>query len=315
LEEDIQSYFELDRPSPYIARSSSRSSGEEIPPSEWLSRKRQYERLYFLRSDIPSVTHIDYSARIQSVSKDVNPRYWQLIREFKTLTGYGVIVNTSFNLSTEPIVCTRKKLITPSCNPRWTYWCWEISCAKGATAVGFRAWTDEGASEPDADSPYADPRTGDPLVVTATGALNPTTGTRYEVEDGIPRLFLPTEDKELDGANVTDIVRKFYEKNTFPNYDNVDSVRALLQKAGYGLFAQLLNEQIPFDARVVEIGCGTGQLTNFLAIAHRSALGTDMCGNSLALAHQFAIKHGIDRAAFAQMNLFRPGYGTASSTL
>ena len=55
-----------------------------------------------------------------------------------------------------------------------------------------------------------------------------------------------------------------------------------------------------FDARVVEIGCGTGQLTNFLAIAHRSVLGTDMCGNSLALAHQFATKHGIDRAAFAR---------------
>jgi SAM-dependent methyltransferase len=87
----------------------------------------------------------------------------------------------------------------------------------------------------------------------------------------------------------------------------VDSVRALLQKAGRGLFARLLNEQIPFDARVGDIGCGTGQLTNFLAIAHRSVLGTDMCGNSLALAHQFAIKHGIDRAAFAQMNLFRPG--------
>jgi 2-polyprenyl-3-methyl-5-hydroxy-6-metoxy-1,4-benzoquinol methylase len=97
------------------------------------------------------------------------------------------------------------------------------------------------------------------------------------------------------------------KKTPFPNYDNVDSVRALLQKAGRGLFARLLNEQIPFDARVVDIGCGTGQLTNFLAIAHRSVLGTDMCGNSLALAHQFAIKHDIDRAAFAQMNLFRPG--------
>src|SRR5438045_6568274 len=79
---------------------------KRIPAPNGYHEKSLYERLYFLRSDIPSITHIDYSARIQSVSKDVNPRYWQLIREFETLTSYGVIVNTSFNLSTEPIVCT-----------------------------------------------------------------------------------------------------------------------------------------------------------------------------------------------------------------
>jgi carbamoyltransferase len=64
------------------------------------------ERLYFLRSDLPSITHIDYSARIQSVSKETNPRYWELIHAFKERTGYGVIVNTSFNVRGEPIVCT-----------------------------------------------------------------------------------------------------------------------------------------------------------------------------------------------------------------
>ena len=65
-----------------------------------------YDRLYFLRSDLPAITHVDYSARIQSVSRQVNPRYWRLIQEFKKLTGYGVIVNTSFNVRGEPIVCT-----------------------------------------------------------------------------------------------------------------------------------------------------------------------------------------------------------------
>ena len=65
-----------------------------------------YERLYYLRSDIPAITHIDYSARMQSVSKKTNPRYWQLINEFKNQTGYGIIVNTSFNVRGEPIVCT-----------------------------------------------------------------------------------------------------------------------------------------------------------------------------------------------------------------
>ena len=65
-----------------------------------------YDRLYHVRSDVPANTHIDYSARIQSVHKDTNPRYWTVINEFKKLTGYGVIVNTSFNVRGEPIVCT-----------------------------------------------------------------------------------------------------------------------------------------------------------------------------------------------------------------
>lgn len=65
-----------------------------------------YDRLYHIRSDIPAVTHIDYSARIQSVNKETNPSYWKLINEFKKQTGYGVIVNTSFNVRGEPIVCT-----------------------------------------------------------------------------------------------------------------------------------------------------------------------------------------------------------------
>ena len=55
---------------------------------------------------MPAITHIDYSARIQSVNKDINPRYWQLIDTFRQRTGYGVIVNTSFNVRGEPIVCT-----------------------------------------------------------------------------------------------------------------------------------------------------------------------------------------------------------------
>ena len=58
------------------------------------------------RSDIPAVTHVDYSARIQSVSKQTNPRYWNLINEFKNQTGYGLLVNSSFNVRGEPIVCT-----------------------------------------------------------------------------------------------------------------------------------------------------------------------------------------------------------------
>ena len=106
LEEDIEEHFELDRPSPYMLIVAPIREDKKIPLPPDYNEKTLYERLYFLRSDLPSITHIDYSARIQSVSKETNPRYWELIHEFKKRTGYGVIVNTSFNVRGEPIVCT-----------------------------------------------------------------------------------------------------------------------------------------------------------------------------------------------------------------
>jgi len=106
LEEDIQEYFELDRPSPYMLLVIPVKEERTNPlPKDYVD-KELYEKLYYLRSDVPAITHIDYSARIQSVNKDTNPRYWALINEFKNQTGYGIIVNTSFNVRGEPIVCT-----------------------------------------------------------------------------------------------------------------------------------------------------------------------------------------------------------------
>jgi len=106
LEEDIGEYFELDRESPYMLLVAPIREDKKIPLPDRYHEKPLYERLYFLRSDLPAITHIDYSARIQSVSRETNPRYWELIQEFKRQTGYGVIVNTSFNVRGEPIVCT-----------------------------------------------------------------------------------------------------------------------------------------------------------------------------------------------------------------
>jgi carbamoyltransferase len=106
LEEDIQDYFDLDRPSPYMLLVVPLREDKRIPVPPGYNEWSLYDRLYFLRSDLPAITHIDYSARIQSVNREINPRYWRLIQEFKKLTGYSVIVNTSFNVRGEPIVCT-----------------------------------------------------------------------------------------------------------------------------------------------------------------------------------------------------------------
>ena len=106
LEEDIKKYFVLDNPSPYMLLVIPVIEERLKHLPEDYNEMELYDRLYHLRSDIPAITHIDYSARIQSVNRNTNLKYWSLINEFKNQTGYGVIVNTSFNVRGEPIVCT-----------------------------------------------------------------------------------------------------------------------------------------------------------------------------------------------------------------
>jgi carbamoyltransferase len=106
IEECIGEFFELDRPSPYmlLVAPVRRERRNQLP--EVYQARPLYDRLYHPRSDVPAITHIDYSARIQSVNQEIHPRYWQLIEAFRQHTGYGLIVNTSFNVRGEPIVCT-----------------------------------------------------------------------------------------------------------------------------------------------------------------------------------------------------------------
>ena len=106
LEEDINEYFDISCPSPYMLHVIPVLDKRLIQLPENFRNMELYERLYTLRSDVPAITHIDNSARIQSVHKNTNFKYWSLINEFKRQTGYGVIVNTSFNVRGEPIVCT-----------------------------------------------------------------------------------------------------------------------------------------------------------------------------------------------------------------
>ncbi len=105
LEERISDYFEIDRPSPYMLLVAYVNKNRRLPqPSK--DGISMMERLKIKRSDIPAITHLDYSARLQSVNRACKPDYHEVISEFEKLTGCGVIVNTSFNVRGEPIVCT-----------------------------------------------------------------------------------------------------------------------------------------------------------------------------------------------------------------
>ncbi|HEY3123200.1 MAG TPA: carbamoyltransferase [Thermoanaerobaculia bacterium] len=106
LRERASDYFELECDSPYMLLVAPVRKERQIPMNEEQQLLWGIDKLNILRSDIPAITHIDYSARIQTVARDTNPNYYDLIREFERLTGCAVVINTSFNVRGEPIVCT-----------------------------------------------------------------------------------------------------------------------------------------------------------------------------------------------------------------
>ena len=106
LRERVAEYFELDCDSPYMLLVAPVKRARQIPMTGEQQQLWGIDQLNVARSDIPAVTHIDFSARVQTVTHDTNPNYYDLLKEFDRLTGCPVLVNTSFNVRGEPIVCT-----------------------------------------------------------------------------------------------------------------------------------------------------------------------------------------------------------------
>jgi len=106
LRERVSDYFEMECDSPYMLLVAPVKHERRIPLTEAQQSLWGIDLLNVPKSDIPAITHVDYSARVQTVSRDTNPDYYDLIREFERRTGCGVVVNTSFNVRGEPIVCT-----------------------------------------------------------------------------------------------------------------------------------------------------------------------------------------------------------------
>src|SRR5215204_2043904 len=114
---------------------------------------------------------------------------------------------------------------------------------------------------------------------------------RFDVADGVPNLRVPSE-------GVTETVRRFYEHAPFPGYPPRETLQSLRARAERNAFARLLDRALPGDARIVDVGCGTGQMCLYLASADRLVVGADLTRASLALGAAAAARFGLERVQF-----------------
>ena len=106
LEEDVHLYFEMEGNSPYMLQVHPLKKSHLRPVPDGYPASSIQDKLYTVKSTIPAVTHVDFSARIQTVNENQHPLFWKLIHTYKQISGVSMIVNTSFNVKDEPIVCT-----------------------------------------------------------------------------------------------------------------------------------------------------------------------------------------------------------------
>ena len=309
LREQVAEHFEM-RPnedSPYMLL---------VAPVKRSRRKRltqEQEKLTGIdllkipRSDIPAVTHVDHSARVQTVDDQRYPKLRKLMSRFRERTGSPVIVNTSFNLSWEPIVNQPEEAYHTFMSSDIDALALEnallLKQQQKANLEARRNGINGLEVDPALESSWCCPACKGGLKITDNRAICGNCKQTFNRKDGIWQLFWSHE--TVDG-DVTEMVKGFYEEHPFPDYDQDESVKSLIGKARRGVYARLLGDQIPYNSKILEVGCGTGQLSNFLGVGCRTVIGTDLCRNSLRLAEGFRTKHGLSRVRFLQMNLFKP---------
>ena len=313
LEEHAAEYFQWGEhwESPYMLLVTPVHERQRVEAPE--DSSSGFGRLRAVRSRIPAVTHVDSSARVQTVDRERDPRLRQLLEAFRERTGCPVLVNTSFNLGWEPIVASPQDALR-------TF----LSCDLDVLVLGDHLVRKQQQPAVRLSQPGADET--DPLLQScwacpACGSALEERGDEircasdpdhsFRRREGITELFWPHEAID-DPGDVTETVKQFYEETPFPNYDDHDSLRSLIDKSRRGRYARLLDESIGANSKVLEVGCGTGQLSNFLGIHCRQVIGTDLCGNSLRLGESFRREHGLERVRFVQMNLFQPAFRPGS---
>jgi len=307
--EDVGRYFELDGDSPYMLLVAPVKRARQIAMTPEQQALEGIDKLNVARSDIPAVTHVDYSARIQTVHPETNERFHRLLTLMRQRTGSSVLVNTSFNVRDEPIVCT----------PEDAYRCF-MATEMDTLVIGNAILRKQDQLPPlpatvrgDSLMPdrlmaclRAPGATGDGSLERVDGAFRcPETGAVYPDREGVPSLLRPIEAKGSD--RITAKIKGFYEEHPFPNYDGVQEFGDLVNRGQKTAFARDLLETIGFNKLVLECGCGTGQLSHFLSLNNNHVLGIDLSLSSLELAVEHKLRNAVPRVGFVEMNIFDLG--------
>ena len=158
---------------------------------------------------------------------------------------------------------------------------------------------------------FACPRCLSPLPDATDEVLTCSCGAEWPVVEGIPDLYVPDPNSGED-PSLTATVRSFYEEHPFPHYLPTDDRGSLVRNGRGKPFTRALDEELPAGARVVELGCGTGQLSLFLGVAGRRVTGLDLSGASLRVANDMRQRCGLDNVRFARGNLFHPPFRPGS---
>ncbi len=314
LAEHAHEYFEIEpeQESPYMLVVAPVREEKRLPIPDELAGAQGIDKVKQRRSTVASITHVDYSARVQTVDRSRNPLLHRLMESFHEKTGCPVLVNTSFNLGWEPIVRSPEEAYRTFMSSDIDLLCLgnyvlEKPRRPVRPTVGAAAET----PSDEVLRLLVSPCCGAALIRQDGRLACRSCEHSFEVAENIPRLFWPHESFD-DPSDVTEIVKAFYEKTPFPNYDDHDSVGSLIEKSRAGLYARRLDETVPYNCDVLEVGCGTGQLTNYLGIGCRQVIGTDLCLNSLRLGEAFREECDLERVQFLQMNLFRPVFAPGS---
>lgn len=306
LREHAHDYFSIleNRQSPYMLLVAPVQQGKRLALPEPANVKG-IDKLMQPRSEIPAVTHIDYSARIQTVDAQRHGLFHKLLKTFYRKTGCPVVINTSFNLNWDPIVRSPQDAYETFMASEIDTLCMGQFIMTKSSQPSYVVSSVEDEPDEVLEEFLRSPCHGAGLTLNDSKAVCTECGRLFEKENGTWLMFWPHYSFG-DTADVTEKIKSFYEENPFPNYDVHDTLRSLINKARRSGLPQALNHTIPYNSTVLEVGCGTGQLTNFLGISCRRIIGTDICFNSLRLGEQFREKHKLDRVRFVQMNLFRP---------
>ncbi len=309
LRDHAHEYFKLEpgQESPYMLVVAPVCDDKRVMLAPAEAAARGMDRLHLERSVIPAVTHVNYSARIQTVDPERHGLLHQLMERFHAVTGCPVLVNTSFNLGWDPIVRTPEDAYRTFMSCEMDVLCMgSFVLRKTAQRASVHDVVGVSSDEVLAGK-LASPCCGDALERNGERWSCGACGHAFPMVDDVPQLYWP-HNRAGEAGDVTEQIKAFYEQTPFPNYDDHDSVRSLIDKSRRGVYARLLEESIPYNSDVLEVGCGTGQLANFLGISHRRVIGADLCLNSLALGEAFRKQHDLSRVRFLQMNLFRPPF-------